>query len=256
MKRNRALQGFVSLAACVGLLWVGLTGCTTSAGKESSGGETEGAWSEKLEAPDWETCQVSYNETDRIPHTEQDLQDYVLQNDGGFMMKVTVTPYYQQYVKYSKHIDGNGYLKSCSNYDTLPTEPYNGFAIGSALDWGSYMLTDVVVEDIYYKGEEVSFQEGDTIPLKEYCAYSYLYGEECRPDHDILALRMFYSKEKLKCGQEYYIIGLINKEGDNCPFDDDMGQYQVMYNRPHGESEMTDQEMVDYLTEVYKSKLL
>lgn len=257
MKKNRALLGLVSLAACVGLLWIGLTGCTTSAGKEGSGGETEGAWSEKLEAPDWDTCEVMYTETDREPYTEQDLQDKVLQNDRGFMIKVKVTPYYQQHVEYDKYEDWNGILKGrCTNYDSLPTAPFYGHAIGSTLAWDSYMLTDVAVEDIYYKGGEISFQEGDTIPLVESYVYAYHYGEECRPEDDFLSLHTSDTTAKLKTGQEYYIIGHLNHRNEYCFMGQNVGTYQVMYNRPHGESEMTDQEMVDYLTELYKSKLL
>jgi hypothetical protein len=73
----------------------------------------------------------------------------------------------------------------------------------------SYMLTDVIVQNIYYKGEKININENDIISIAEWCVVYPQNKKWCIQENmvgdDILYI--WENVEKLIPGNEYLIFG-------------------------------------------------
>ena len=97
-----------------------------------------------------------------------DFYEKCLDNPYGYFIKVKATEKYENILTLNKYVDKNDYFKGRDGYDDLPKE--NGHAVTEVIDpFMSYMLTDVIVQNIYYLGDKISFNENDIIAISESC---------------------------------------------------------------------------------------
>jgi len=91
-----------------------------------------------------------------------------MENTYGFVIKITATNSYENILLYEMRPDNNGTLKDYKGYENLPRE--NGVVVAEAVNpAASHMLTDVIIDEIYYTGENIDFKIGDTIAIVEDC---------------------------------------------------------------------------------------
>lgn len=133
-----------------------------------------------------------------------ELKSQTLENQYGFVFKIKVTNKYQNVLKYEMLPDLNGIL---IGYEDVEKDK-NGYPISKAISSSSYLLTNVIVEEIYHLGNALNINEGDNVQIAELCyiaaqASPYVI-------HQNESEQVLFCQEdmiKLEPNEEYIIFG-------------------------------------------------
>ena len=138
-----------------------------------------------------------------------ELKSQTLENQYGFVLKIRATNKYKNVLEYEMEPDLNGFLLG---YDNVEKDK-NGYPISKAISSSSYLLTNVIVEEIYYLGNALNINEGDNVQIAELCyiaAQSSPYVIHQNESEQVL----FCEEDmiKLEPNEEYIIFGYKNND--------------------------------------------
>lgn len=144
-----------------------------------------------------------------------ELKSQTLENQYGFVFKIRVTNKYQNVLKYEMLPDLNGIL---IGYEDVEKDK-NGYPISKAISSSSYLLTNVIVEEIYYLGDALNINEGDNVQIAELCyiaaqASPYVI-------HQNESEQVLFCQEdmiKLEPNEEYIIFGYKNIDKESSKY--------------------------------------
>jgi hypothetical protein len=128
-------------------------------------------------------------DTNRVNVPYSTMQEKCLDSSYGFIIKIKVKETYKNVL--ISRADGGDTASDASEL----------------VDPMSYLLTDVLVQNIYYIGKSLDFKEGNTIPIAERCyigSHSTPYLSQQNTD---VVLRIQSATHKLAPNDEYLIFG-------------------------------------------------
>ena len=144
-----------------------------------------------------------------------ELESQTLENQYGFVLKIKATNKYTNVLEYEMSPDVNNVL---TGYDNLEKDK-NGYFISKAISSSSYLLTNVIVEEIYYLGDALNIDEGDNIQIAELCyiaAQASRYLIQQNESEQVL----FCQEDmiKLEPNEEYIIFGYKNNDKESSKY--------------------------------------
>jgi len=217
-RRNEEMKRIFSIAISL-LMLLAFVGCSKEGG-ENAEKETRNIMELERISRDGNRALLSVKE----------FQTMCLENPYGFAIKVKVTEKYENVLLYEEYpILNTSWAKKFIGYDDLPRDKY-GRPIDVSLSGNSYILTDVLIQRIYYMGENISFEVNDIISLAEECfiftvegwsalerANGGYYGDGNYGDE---MLYIYEDWLKLEPGKEYLIFGHKSMLGEEFTVSD------------------------------------
>lgn len=144
-----------------------------------------------------------------------ELKNQTLENQYGFVFKIRVTNKYKNVLEYEMSPDSNGILKG---YDNVEKDA-NGYYVSKAIASTSYLLTNVIVEEIYYLGGAININKGDNVEIVELCyiaAQSSPYVIQQNESEPVLFCQE--DMVKLEPNKEYIIFGYKNIDKESSKY--------------------------------------
>ncbi len=178
-----------------------ITGCQSQANREQSHTHLQKSDISSRNIMDYE--KIIQGNNHGIVSVDE-LESQTLENQYGFVLKIKVTNKYQNVLKYEMLPDVNNLL---TGYDNVEKDK-NGYPISKAISSSSYLLTNVIVEEIYHLGNALNINEGDNVQIAELCyiaaqASPYVI-------HQNESEQVLFCQEdmiKLEPNEEYIIFG-------------------------------------------------
>ncbi|MBO5210682.1 MAG: hypothetical protein J6B80_01980 [Clostridia bacterium] len=146
----------------------------------------------------------------------EELKSQTLENQYGFVLKIKATNKYTNVLEYEMLPDVNNLL---TGYDNVEKDK-NGYFISKAISpSSSYLLTNVIVEEIYHLGNALNINEGDNVQIAELCyiaaqASPYVI-------HQNESEQVLFCQEdmiKLEPNEEYIIFGYKNNDKESSKY--------------------------------------
>ena len=189
-----------------------ITGCQFKTNREQSRTDLEKIDITSIDIMDYE--KIIQGNNHGIVSVDE-LKSQTLENQYGFVFKIKVTNKYQNVLEYEMSPDLNSLLKG---YEDVEKDK-NGYPISKAISSSSYLLTNVIVEEIYYLGDALNINEGDNVQIAELCyiaaqASPYVI-------HQNESEQVLFCQEdmiKLEPNEEYIIFGYKNNDKESSKY--------------------------------------
>jgi len=223
MKKIMVVVFAICLLIITGCLEEGPTGGGNT-GSEQPNTETNNTETNVV-AVDFMEIERSVMHGNREVLSVRQLKSECLENPYGFAIKAKVTGLYENVLVTFMLPDSNNTLRDLFGIE-IPVQE-NGYPVAEAISPGSsHMLTEVSIEEIYYTGDNIVFNIGDTIQILEHSYLHhgvsfYIIVETDEKD------KLFISREdvKLEPRKEYLLFGYYKTD---CGLYPSSGSYRTV----------------------------
>jgi len=211
------------MAVVIAICMLLITGCLEEGpmGGGNTGGEQPNTDTNNPEtnvvAVDFMELERSLMRGDHYLLSVGQLSRKCLENPYGFVIKAKVTGSYENVLITRMEPDYNDILRRVYGIE-IPVQE-NGYPVAETISTGSsHMLTEVCIEEIYYTGDNIAFNIGDTIQILEHC---FIYRGETwwliveTDEKDKLFI--FVDDIKLEPGKEYLLFGYLDTDDERYP---------------------------------------
>lgn len=145
-----------------------------------------------------------------------EFKSQTLENEYGFVFKIKVTDRYKNVLEYEMWPDVNGNF--LTEYDDVVIDE-DGYPTAKAIASSSYLLTTVIVEEIYYLGDALNINIGDNVEIAELCyiaaqASPYVF-QQNESKHVLFCMEDMI---KLEPDKEYIIFGYKNNDKESSRY--------------------------------------
>lgn len=146
-----------------------------------------------------------------------ELRSQTLENEYGFVFKIKVTDKYKNVLQYYMLPDLNDNF-GLMEYDDVVIDE-DGYPTAKAIASSSYLLTTVIVEEIYYLGDALNINIGDNVEIAEKCyiaaqASPYVF-QQNESKHVLFCMEDMI---KLEPDKEYIIFGYKNNDKESSRY--------------------------------------
>lgn len=200
------MKKIISLLLSLGLL-ICFCGCSEKDNKSNTNLQNSNVAIKNI--MDYERVVQSGN---RVLLSVGQLRSQTLENEYGFVFKIKVTDKYKNVLQYYMRPDLNDNF-GLMEYDDVVIDE-DGYPTAKAIDSSSYLLTNVIVEEIYYLGDALNINRGDNVEIVEKCyiaaqASKYVF-QQNESKHVLICKQDMI---KLEPDKEYIIFGYkVNDE--------------------------------------------